>query len=115
MESSSSGLERTRTGRLDPVSTRIHRLGRTGARIRGATTDGRTGVERTRGRGVGCTEDRGARCSRRALVVGAVRSALRAGGRCATVDLAFAGGSPGAGSVVTPGTSAGRARASARA
>jgi hypothetical protein len=110
VESSGSGLERTRAARLDPLSTRIHRLGRTGARVRGATADGRTRVERTRGRGVGCTEDRGARCSSRALVVGAVSSALRACGCCATLDLAVAGGAPGAGSVVTPGTGTRRAR-----
>jgi hypothetical protein len=111
VESSSSGLERTRAPRFDTGSTRIHRLGRPARGVRGPATDGGTRVERTRGRGVGRPEDRGARGSRRALVVGAVRATLRAGGRCATVEPALGGGSCGAGSVVTPGNGAGGAGA----
>jgi hypothetical protein len=111
VEPSGSRLERTRAARLDTGSTRIHGLGRTAARVRRATADSRTRVERTRGRGVGRPEDRGARGSRGALVVGAGPTAFRAGGRCSAVELALPGGSPGTCSVVTPGTGASRARA----
>jgi hypothetical protein len=114
VEPSGSGLERTRAARLDTGSTRIHRLGRTAARFPGATADSRTRVERTLGRGVGRPEDRGARGSRRALVVGAGPTAFRAGGRCSAVELALPGGSPGTCSVVTPGTGTSRARARAQ-
>ena len=88
VESSSSGLERTGAPRFDTGSTRIHRLGRASSGVRGPTTDGRTRVERTRCRGVGRPEDRRARCSRCAVVVGACRAPCRTGRGCAAVELA---------------------------
>lgn len=65
------------------------------------------------GRRLGRPEDRRACGARRAVVVGAGPTALRAGGRRSTVELALARGSAGSCPLVTAG--AGRARARARA
>jgi len=69
-------------------------------------------VERSGIRVVGCSEDRGARGSRGAVVVGAGLSAERAAGiRTGAVELAPAGRSNSARTVVAPGAGAGRPRA----
>jgi hypothetical protein len=98
---------------LAPRSTLFQRLGRTSARCRGATGDRRTCVERPRGRRVGRPQDRGARGSRRALVVRSGPTARRAGGRRATVELARAERPSRTCSVVTSAPGDGRARARA--
>jgi hypothetical protein len=85
MEPSGSSLECAGAARLNTGSTLFHRLGCPSARVRGATTDRCTFVERTRGRGLGRPEDRGARGSRRALMVGPGSTGRRAGGRGPTV------------------------------
>ncbi len=92
------------------ASATFQRLGSTPAGVSGATSDRRTCVERTGGRRVGRPQDRGARSSRRALLVRPGLTARRAYGRRATVELA-APGRPSC-SVVAPGSGA-RARARA--
>jgi len=103
MEPSGSRLERTSgTGCLDTGGSLIQRLGCTFARAGGATADSRTRLECTRCRCLGCPEDRGTGGSTGAFVVRPFRTALRAGSRRATVELAPAGGSRAC-SVVIPG------------
>jgi hypothetical protein len=109
VEPSGSGLERTRAPGFGTGCTRIHRLGRTAARVCGATTYRRARLDGTCRRGVGRTEDRRARGTGRALVVGAGPTACRAGGRRTAVELARARGSSGTCSMVTSAFGAGRA------
>jgi hypothetical protein len=103
LEPTGSCLERTRAARFGAGRTRIERLGGSSARAAGATTDHRTRMERTPGRGLGRPEDRGTRGSTCALVVRAFGTALGARSRRATVERARAGGSSRAASMVTPG------------
>ena len=102
MEPSGSCLERTRAAHFGPGGTRIKRVGSTSARVGGATTDNRTRVERTAGRGLGRPEDRGPGGSACALVVRPLGTAFGAGSGRATVERARASGSSRACSVVTP-------------
>jgi hypothetical protein len=104
MEPSGSCLERTSgTGCRDTGGSLIQRLGCTSARAGGATADSRTRLECTRCRCLGRPEDRGTGGSTGAFVVRPFGTALRAGSRRATVELAPPGGSSRACSVVTPG------------
>jgi hypothetical protein len=104
LEPTGSCLERPcGTGRFGAGRTRIERLGGPSARAGGATTDHRTRMERTPGRGLGRPEDRGTRGSTCALVVRAFGTALGARSRRATVERARTGGSSRAASMVTPG------------
>jgi hypothetical protein len=57
VEPSGSGLERTGAASLNAGRALFHRLGCASARVRGTATDCRSGVERTRVRGVGRPED----------------------------------------------------------
>jgi hypothetical protein len=108
VEPSGSSLERTGAAGLGTGCTLIHRLGCAAPRARGATTDRRTRLERTCRGGVGRTEDRRARGTGRALVVGAGPTARRAGGRRTAVELARALGSSGTCPMVTPDSGTGR-------
>jgi hypothetical protein len=111
VESSGSGLERTRAAGLGTRCTRLHRLGCTAARVRGATTDRRTRLDGTSRRGVGHTQDRRARGTRRAVLVRAGPTARRAGGRRTAVELARAHGSAGPCSMVASASGSGTGRA----
>jgi hypothetical protein len=108
-----SSVERAGAACLGPRSAVFQRLGRTSAGVRGATADRRARVERARGRRLGRPQDRGARGSSRALLVGTGPTACRAGCRRATVELATTGRCSRTCSLVTPGSGAGRARARA--
>jgi hypothetical protein len=111
VEPAGAGLESSTAGRLCSGSTGFHRLGRA-ARAGCATADRCARVERSGIRIVGCSEDRRARGSRGAVVVGAGLSAERAAGiRTGAVELAPAGRSNSARTVVAPGAGAGRPRA----
>jgi hypothetical protein len=101
VESPGAGLDSS-TARCPRFgSARIHRLGRAAARVRCATADRRTRVERSGVRVVGCAEDRGARGSRGAVVVGAILCAQRtASWGPGSVELACAGCSNSPGTMV---------------
>jgi hypothetical protein len=110
VEPAGAGLESSTAGRLCSGSTGFHRLGRA-ARVGCATADRCARVERSGIRVVGCSEDRRARGSRGAVVVGAGLSAERAARiRTGAVELAPAGRSNSARTVVAPGAGRPRAR-----
>jgi hypothetical protein len=111
VEPAGAGLETSTAGRLCSGSTGFRRLG-CAASVGCATADRCARVERSGIRVVGCSEDRRARGSRGAVVVGAGLSAERAAGiRTGAVELAAAGCSNSARTVVAPGADAGRPRA----
>jgi hypothetical protein len=93
VEPAGSGLERPSAVRLDTGRARIYGLGCTAARGARATTDRCTFLERPGPRGLGRAEDRRARSSCRAVMVGAGRVTGRPGRSTATVELALAPGS----------------------
>jgi hypothetical protein len=100
VEPAGSGLERPSAVRLDTGRARIYRLGCTAARGARATTDRCTFLERPGARGLGRAEDRRARSSCRAVMVGAGRVTGRPGRSTATVEFAGAAGSTHTRSVV---------------
>jgi len=103
VEPTGSSLERACAGRLNPASTLFPRLG-CAAGVRGATHSCSV-VERARTGGLGRPQNRRARRSRRALVVGPIGRAQW----LSSLELARRRRSPRTCSVVTSG--AGRARA----
>jgi hypothetical protein len=107
LEPPGAGLDSSTAGRICSGSTGFSRLGRA-ARCGCAAADGCARVERSGIRVVGCSEDRRARGSRGAVVVGAGLFAERAAGlRTGAVELAAAGCAGSARTVVAPGAGTG--------
>jgi hypothetical protein len=103
LEPTGAGLECPGSLGICARGAPIGRLGSAAARVGGTTTDCRTIVERARVRVMGCTQDRGARGTCRAIMVGAGSAACRSGARRAAVESARTGSPCGCRAVVAAG------------